>query len=54
MKEHDIMKNNVISYNEFKAMFLDLEDLDLVKAHKFENKPNSPDGQTASWFPANF
>ena len=46
MKEHDIMKNNVISYNEFKAMFLDLEDLDLVKDHKFQNDTKSP--ETAS------
>ena len=28
MKEHDIEKNNILSYNEFKAMFLDLEDMD--------------------------
>ena len=27
MKEHDIERNNVISYYEFKALLLDLDDL---------------------------
>jgi len=30
MDEHDIQKNGVITYLEFKALFLDLEDLDLA------------------------
>lgn len=28
MSEHDIQKNGVITYLEFKALFLDLEDLE--------------------------
>jgi len=31
MKEHDIEKNGVISFNEFKYIFLDIEDSDIVK-----------------------
>ena len=30
MDEHDIQKNGVITYLEFKALFLDLEDLELA------------------------
>ena len=31
MEEHDIAKNGVISYVEFKALFLDIEDLEDAK-----------------------
>ena len=33
MAQHDIEKNKVITFIEFKAMFLDLEDLEVAKTH---------------------
>ena len=35
MDEHDQLKNNKITFVEFKAMFLDLEDLEQAKEHQF-------------------
>ena len=35
MSEHDLEKNGVITYLEFKALFLDLEDLE--SAQKIKN-----------------
>ena len=35
MAQHDIEKNKVITFIEFKAMFLDLEDLEMAKHHNF-------------------
>ena len=36
MNEHDIEKNGVITFLEFKALFLDLEDLDEANAVTFK------------------
>ena len=33
MRSHDLEKNNFLSYLEFKAMFLDLEDVNQAKDH---------------------
>jgi len=41
MAQHDIQKNKVITFIEFKAMFLDLEDLELATTHKFKGGTNS-------------
>ena len=38
MAEHDIEKNKVITFIEFKAMFLDLQDLEDAKKFKFNDK----------------
>lgn len=38
MAQHDIEKNKVITFIEFKAMFLDLEDLEMAKHHNFSAK----------------
>lgn len=38
MSQHDIEKNKVITFLEFKAMFLDLEDIDKAKNHQFSQK----------------
>ena len=38
MSEHDIQKNKVITFVEFKAMFLDLEDLEDAKHYKFDSQ----------------
>ncbi len=35
MSEHDLAKNGVITYIEFKALFLDLEDLESAEKTKF-------------------
>jgi hypothetical protein len=36
MAQHDLEKNNVISFHEFKALLLDLDDV--MEAEKFELK----------------
>jgi len=41
MAQHDLEKNKVITLPEFKAMFLDLEDLEMANSHKFKGGTNS-------------
>ena len=35
MQEHDLKKDGVISYIEFKALFLDLKDMEDANDYKF-------------------
>lgn len=44
MDEHDIQKNGVITYLEFKALFLDLEDLELANRTQLKDASK---GETA-------
>lgn len=46
MNEHDIQKNGVITYLEFKALFLDLEDLDEVGLTKLKQVKSASAGET--------
>ena len=40
MSEHDIKKNGVITFFEFKALFLDLADVDEAQKAKFTSQPD--------------
>ena len=37
MKKHDLLNNGVITYEEFKAMFLDIDDVETAAAAKLSN-----------------
>lgn len=37
MQEHDLAKNGVITYIEFKALFLDIADLDQASKYELKN-----------------
>jgi hypothetical protein len=43
MDKHDILKNGVISYNEFKAVLLDLGDIESAQNYKLKTNLESPD-----------
>ena len=42
MKEHDLAKNGVITFDEFKAIFFDINDLEMAKVHKLNNIEATP------------
>ena len=46
MREHDIEKNNVLSYIEFKALLLDINDI--KDAERFQLKASSNSGSVAT------
>jgi len=42
MREHDIERNNVISYAEFKCLLLDLDDVRDAEKYQFDSQTIKP------------